>query len=198
MSLNGRLPDSALAGVPGGRLAKNAAAAWNAGPARAGCRPLGPNSSYRTFAAQVFFWNLWKSGHGNLAAFPGTSNHGWGMAIDLQAPWMRQWIDAHGSRYGWKKVEAPGEWWHVNYVGGFVVVNPLRRLNRKQRKAAERLLYHRREAIREATSSRGRRWHRHVRWRKHWRDLVLQMYRSAHGRQKHVLRRVLNDRDGRL
>ena len=72
---------------------------------------------------------------------------------------MRSWINAHGARYGWRKTEAPSEWWHVNYVGGYrppkPKPNPLRHLNPKQRKASENLLYHRRERNREAQSGKG-------------------------------------------
>lgn len=117
---NGRLPDSALADIPGGQLANDGAAAgWLAGPAMAGLRPLGPDSSYRSYDRQSYYWNLYQSGAGNLAAYPGTSNHGWGHAVDLAEPWMREWIDEHGHEYGWAKVEASSEWWHVNYVGGW-------------------------------------------------------------------------------
>jgi hypothetical protein len=27
-------------------------------------------------------------------------------------------IDQIGWKYGWGKVHAPGEWWHVDYLGG--------------------------------------------------------------------------------
>jgi peptidoglycan hydrolase-like protein with peptidoglycan-binding domain len=120
MAENGRLSASELAPIPGGELRKDAAAAWNApgGPADAGLRPTGSRSSYRTYAEQEYFWNLYQSGAGALAAYPGTSNHGWGIAVDLAEPWMRDWIDAHGAKYGWRKTEAMSEWWHVNYVGG--------------------------------------------------------------------------------
>lgn len=120
MSANGRLADSELASIPGGRLAKPAAAAWNAsgGPADNGLRPTGSRSSYRIYADQLYFWNLYQAGKGALAAFPGTSNHGWGNAVDLAEMWMRSWVDDHGARFGWKKTEAFSEWWHVNFVGG--------------------------------------------------------------------------------
>lgn len=116
---NGRLPASDRAPIPGGELRKDAAAAWNApgGPADAGLLPEGPRSSYRTYAEQEQFWADYKAG-GNLAAEPGTSNHGWGIAVDLADEWMRDWIDEHGAKYGWRKTEALSEWWHVNYVGG--------------------------------------------------------------------------------
>lgn len=118
MASNGQLSPSELAPIPGGELRKDAAAAWNAGPAKAGLRPTGPRSSYRTLAEQVELWNDFINGSGNLAAQPGTSNHGWGIAVDLAEEWMRSWIDDHGARFGWKKTEAFSEWWHVNFVGG--------------------------------------------------------------------------------
>ena len=188
-----------LAPIPGGQLANDAAAAWNAGPAKAGCRPLGPNSSYRSYAGQQYFWNLYTSGRGNLAARPGTSNHGLGRAVDLGAPWMRSWIDQHGGRYGWRKVEAASEWWHVNYVGGYKPPpNPLRHLGPKQRAHANRLQYHRREANREAQTGKGPRYKKQVKHRNQWRRRVEQDQKNAHGRQARVLKRVLNDKDGRL
>lgn len=117
---NGRLPASALDDIPGGRLADDGAAqSWNAGPAKAGLRPLGSASSYRDYAKQEEFWAAYQNGTGNLAAYPGTSNHGLGHAVDLAETWMRDWIDEHGHEYGWAKIEAPSEWWHVNYVGGW-------------------------------------------------------------------------------
>lgn len=116
---NGKLAESLLDPIPGGELAKDAAAAWNApgGPADAGLRPGGPQSSYRTYDEQVALYKLYQEGRGNLAAIPGTSNHGWGVAVDLAEEWMRSWINEHGAKYGWKKTEAFSEWWHVNYDG---------------------------------------------------------------------------------
>jgi hypothetical protein len=131
MPSNGRLTDSELAAIPGGQLADDGAAqSWNAGPAKAGLRPLGSNSSYRTYAAQQYYWSLYQSGRGNLAAYPGTSNHGWGHAVDVAEPWMRTWIDEHGHEYGWEKTEAFSEWWHVNYVGGWSGKSQFRALRR--------------------------------------------------------------------
>jgi D-alanyl-D-alanine carboxypeptidase len=199
MASNGNLPPSQLKVVPPGRLENNAAAAWNAGPGRAGCKLLGPNSGYRSYAMQVHYWNLYQSGQGNLAARPGTSNHGWGRAVDLAEPWMRTWINNHGARYGWKKVEAPSEWWHVNYVGGYKPPpNPLRFLKGKTRRRANKLLYHRRRANEEATTGKGPKYRQQVKYRDHYRELVEKDYKRAHGRQARVLKRVLKDRDGHL
>lgn len=116
MAENGKLAASELSPIPGGQLEHEAAAAWNAdgGPADNGLMPTGSRSSYRLYADQVYFWDHQPP----LAAFPGTSNHGWGKAVDLAAEWMRSWIDDHGARFGWKKIEAFSEWWHVNFVGG--------------------------------------------------------------------------------
>jgi len=120
MPENGKLAPSELAAIPGGRLAKPAARAWNAagGPAEAGCLPTGPESTYRDLAGQEKQRHEWcaKGLCGN-AAVPGTSNHGLGICVDLKEPWMRAWIDEHGRPYGWAKTEAFQEWWHVNFTG---------------------------------------------------------------------------------
>jgi len=121
---NGKFPDSELAAIPGGRLSKEAAANWLALRAKGGrelgiwISPLGPRSSYRTFAEQEHFWALYQAG-GNLAARPGTSNHGWGNAVDLaHPPTMRRVVDTFGAPFGWRWGEAPSESWHVTYRGG--------------------------------------------------------------------------------
>ena len=117
---NGRLPASDLAPIPGGELRKDAAAAWNAsgGPADAGLRPGGSMSSYRTYSEQEYLYQLYVTGQGNLAATPGTSNHGYGIAIDLPYGWEQDWMREHGHEYGFAKTEAFSEPWHWNYVGG--------------------------------------------------------------------------------
>jgi peptidoglycan hydrolase-like protein with peptidoglycan-binding domain len=115
---NGRFPDSALADIPGGRLAKPAAAAWNApgGPAEAGCAPGGPESSYRTIAMQETRWRIYLEG-GPLAAQVGTSLHGMGVCVDEPTGEGQSWIHEHGARFGWVKSEAFSEPWHFNYNG---------------------------------------------------------------------------------
>ena len=118
--LNGKLPPSFLRPIAGGMLARDAAASWNllnceARKAGVELRPLGPVSSYRPFAAQVEFWNTFQRG-GNPAARPGTSNHGWGRAIDLADPdRMRPVFDRIAHKYGWSHDEGArvGEAWHV-------------------------------------------------------------------------------------
>jgi hypothetical protein len=149
---NGRIPDSELVSIrPYGRLREDAARGWEApgGPADAGLEPTGPElSTYRDLAGQEHTWYLYQHG-GNLAAYPGTSEHGCGRAVDLKAMWMRQWIDEHGARYGWKKIEAWSEWWHVNFVGGVKLPPIFKSLRkgsrgRRVRKYSRRLAYIRR------------------------------------------------------
>jgi hypothetical protein len=131
MASNGRLSKSELAPIPEGELAIAAAAAWNApgGPADAGLVPTGPRSSYRTYAEQEELWADYKAGRGNLAAQPGTSNHGLGVAIDVRTDGMASWLREHGAEFGWKKTEAFSEPWHFNFVGGveFPTFEPMKK-----------------------------------------------------------------------
>lgn len=125
MAENGKLPPDHLAPINRGRLRKDCAAAFNAMniEARAkGCElyPTGSKSSYRSYAQQVELYALYQSGRGNLAAKPGTSNHGWGTAVDFATPEMRAMVDRIGVKYGWAKQwsDAPSEWWHILYQAG--------------------------------------------------------------------------------
>ena len=104
-------------------LASNAAAAWEAMRQESlqlygtDLYPDGTLSAYRSYAQQLYLYNLYLSGLGGLAAVPGTSSHEYGIAVDLAEPYMRTVVDQIGARYGWAKTEAPSEWWHVNYLG---------------------------------------------------------------------------------
>jgi hypothetical protein len=104
-------------------LASTAAASWNAMRQASLSQygidlyPDGPLSAYRSYAQQLYLYNLYLSGQGGLAAAPGTSSHEYGVAMDLAEPSMRTVVDQIGVAYGWAKTEAPDEWWHVNYVG---------------------------------------------------------------------------------
>jgi hypothetical protein len=125
---NGRLPADALAPIAGGSLRDDCAAAWNAMNLEArdrGCEllPTGSMSSYRSYEQQVYLYELYLSGEGNLAAVPGTSNHGWGTAVDLATYEMRDMIDQIGAKYGYSKSwsDAQSEWWHIVYQAGHYV-----------------------------------------------------------------------------
>jgi GH25 family lysozyme M1 (1,4-beta-N-acetylmuramidase) len=124
---NGQLPESALSpaatGVkcdkPLGQFSNEAAAAYNTAALAAGQRLTinGCSSAYRPLSIQQEFWTLYITGRGNLAAYPGTSNHGWGTAGD-EATWVQGYLKLHGHRFCWVKTEAFSESWHYNYIPG--------------------------------------------------------------------------------
>ena len=82
--------------------------------------------SYRTFEKQVEKHNAFKADTGNLAATPGTSNHGWGTALDLSIPDYPEantnpqfkWLKKNALRFGFHNNDAPSEPWHWDYEGG--------------------------------------------------------------------------------
>lgn len=119
---NGRLPDSALASIGGGhKLRPDAAAAWKKLTAN---KKIGVTDSYRSYAAQVEL----KKRKPRLAGKPGTSNHGWGLALDLVVGGFGsdtyKWLMANGPKFGWvnpkwaQKGGSKPEPWHWEYVGG--------------------------------------------------------------------------------
>ena len=124
MALNGRLPASALAPIAGGRLRKDAALRWNAmnlqrrRQGKSTILPNGPFSSYRDIVGQGIMRRMWCArGKCGNAAVPGTSNHGWGVAVDNNNP---AGVEASGPPFGFSKrwSDAPWESWHVKW-GGF-------------------------------------------------------------------------------
>lgn len=129
MADNGRLPQSSLGRITNAAsgeaayLRKDAARAFNAMNAESErrfgttLRATSGRTAYRTYAAQMYFWNLYITGRGNLAARPGTSNHGWGIAVDFASPKMRWIVDRIGAKYGFAKrwSDAPSEWWHIRF-----------------------------------------------------------------------------------
>ena len=121
---NGNLPKSELRPIAGGgELVVSAAAAWNALAAHVyketGER-ISASEAYRDIDRQWYFWSLYQSGRGNLAAYPGTSNHGLAIAVDLSTVRIRDLIDGYGAPFGWSKSwsDAQSEWWHILYQPG--------------------------------------------------------------------------------
>lgn len=104
-------------------LDAGAAAAWNAMRTDAlnnygvDLYPAGPMSAYRTSTQQGDLYELFLSGAGAPANPPGYSSHELGVSVDLATPAMRDIVDQIGWAYGWGKVEAPDEWWHVSWTG---------------------------------------------------------------------------------
>ncbi len=103
----------------GHRLYAPAAAAWDGLVAAAASEglELRITDSYRTYDQQVdLAARKGLYSQGGLAAKPGTSNHGWGLAVDadVRDPSMLEWLRVNGPRFGF--VEAvPREPWHWEY-----------------------------------------------------------------------------------
>ena len=128
---NGQIPTDVLCplwGTSGHVLRADAAAAFNA-LSRAYAvtfrAPICVTDSYRDFPSQVAV----RAAKPTLAAVPGTSNHGWGVALDLcdgvQAFGSRQheWLRSHAMAFGWfhpSWAQAGGskpEPWHWEFAG---------------------------------------------------------------------------------
>ncbi|SDS43243.1 Peptidase family M23 [Brevibacterium siliguriense] len=106
---NGRIPASAMCQLrtaPGQMLRCDAQAAFDrlskAFEARFGA-PISVTDAYRDYATQVIL----KRRKGRMAATPGTSNHGWALAVDLGSginsfgTAQHQWMRANAPKFGW-------------------------------------------------------------------------------------------------
>lgn len=84
-------------------------------------RDLVLTDSYRSYSLQVRTRAL----KPRTAARPGTSNHGWGMAIDMDHE-SATWLTDHGADFGWvhpnwaRPSGSRPEWWHLEYVAADV------------------------------------------------------------------------------
>jgi len=117
---NGRIPASALQPLGRGshRLWAPAAQAFTAmtqAAARDGVS-IGVTDSYRSYGEQVDLAR--RKGlysQGGLAAKPGTSDHGWGLSLDLDLDSKAQtWMRKHGGEYGFAE-NVPREPWHWTF-----------------------------------------------------------------------------------
>jgi hypothetical protein len=106
---NGQIPAALLCplwGSPGNMLRTDAATAFNAMSKAYAARfghPICVTDSYRSYAAQVDV----RARKPTLAAVPGTSNHGWGLAVDLcdgvqtfGSP-THEWLRSAAPVFGW-------------------------------------------------------------------------------------------------
>lgn len=105
--------------IDGKKVAAKTARAWQelkAAAARDGVR-LKLNSGFRTHGEQQALYRAYQSGRGNLAAYPGTSNHQHGQALDIDV--ARQdaydWMHAHAPGLGWERTVS-SEPWHWEYL----------------------------------------------------------------------------------
>lgn len=87
-------------------------------------RSLNISEAYRSRELQDYYWDLYLRGIGNLAAVPGTSNHGLGLSVDfgsgisIAGSVAKVWMDENAPSYGWvptgnkfPKVEP----WHYDF-----------------------------------------------------------------------------------
>jgi predicted chitinase/LAS superfamily LD-carboxypeptidase LdcB len=117
---NGDLPKSQLTSIGHGAfLHKNAAAKWEELVAAAkkdgvSLKPGGPGGyAYRDYAEQqalVKKYGLWSPSNPG-AAHPGTSNHGWGAAVDVASNGYA-WIGKNAKKFGWRGIS--NEAWHID------------------------------------------------------------------------------------
>jgi len=120
---NGRLAerDLALIGVDHHRLAPAAAEAFRRMRAAAATDgiEIGVTGGYRDYDGQVDLAR--RKGlysNGGLAAKPGTSQHGWGLAVDVDVDHAGQaWLRANAARFGFFE-DVPREPWHWEYLHG--------------------------------------------------------------------------------
>lgn len=133
---NGRIPSSLMSPVPAtvpdsGFLRSDAARQYFS-LASAFQREMGRTlvitEGYRSYERQVDYWNRYQAGTGNLAAYPGTSNHGWGIScdfgssVDVAGSYMKRWMDAYAPAYGWTPTGntfSRPEPWHFDYTAPY-------------------------------------------------------------------------------
>lgn len=122
---NGNLDPTTLTSIGGGhKLRGDAAAAYlqMAAAAQQDGITWSITDSYRDYATQVrLAQEKGLYSQGGLAATPGTSNHGWGLAVDLgggannTGTPQNNWLVANANRFGYFTI--PREPWHWEYRG---------------------------------------------------------------------------------
>lgn len=126
---NGFIPQGELAAISGGGLLQPSAAGafeqLNMAYMQAFRKPISVTDSYRDRAGQ----EACTRAKGNMCAKPGTSNHGWGLALDLGGGVNRfgtpqhTWMRANAAQYGWilpgwaQEGGSKPEPWHWEYIG---------------------------------------------------------------------------------
>lgn len=118
---NGKVPASALQGLGIGDHKLWAPAAEGFTKLRAAAQAdgvtIGVTDSYRSYDSQVDVARrkgLYKDG--GLAAVPGTSDHGWGLSLDLKLDDKAQsWMRANAGRFGFDE-NTPREPWHWTFM----------------------------------------------------------------------------------
>jgi hypothetical protein len=125
MSTNGQLDPATLTQVDGWALLEtNTARAWVDAAAEVlavtGIRPIitSPIGAYRSYAQQVATKaEFTAAGKGYQAAWPGTSNHGWGTAVDVNniSHFNQGQLDGLMRKHGFVR-DVTFESWHYHHV----------------------------------------------------------------------------------
>lgn len=178
---NGQIPAAALVSIGGGfLLEKDAAASFKAMDAYAVAhlgRHIGVKDAYRPLGApgdldrghwsQWAAWERYQRG-GNLAARPGTSNHGLGLAIDFTEDGINI-VHAIGAQFGWSKAwsDAPGEPWHFKYRAGVwhPPADPYKVLTKAERGWVSKLFHHRKQM----RQTKGLAYRKNLAWARYFR-----------------------------
>jgi hypothetical protein len=119
---NGRLPRELLTpiGIGQHRLWAPAAQQFTAMRTAAAQQgvAISVTDSYRSYDSQVeLATRKGLSQNGGLAAVPGTSEHGWGLAVDMDVNGAGMaWLKANGATYGWVQ-PSTREPWHWEFHG---------------------------------------------------------------------------------
>jgi len=117
---NGNIPTSALRRSSGALLRSDASQAFdqmNAAYRSQFGRDISVTDSYRNYAQQVAL----KKTKGKIAATPGRSNHGKGLALDLggginsNGTAQHSWVEANAGKYGFNKPMSY-EPWHWEFI----------------------------------------------------------------------------------
>lgn len=134
------------------------------------------NEGHRTMARQWYFWRLYKSGRGNLAAYPspwaphirtGRIDHAIDFSNDVA---VFTWLSRKGLN---PRRTVRGESWHIEvsaaelrafHARHGVNQDPYRFNTKVERALIHKLLYHRREMAREKRSGAGPRYRKHLKW----------------------------------
>lgn len=120
---NGQLPESALTPIGGGHRVRSGDVADSFKQMSDSAKKEGINlvggltSSYRSYEDQV---RVAKERPG-FAAQPGTSKHGWGIAVDVGYARQQDWMHKKGKQFGWINPawakSSPYEPWHFEKSG---------------------------------------------------------------------------------
>lgn len=140
------------------------------------------NEGHRTLARQTYFWRLYRSGRGNLAAYPspwaphirtGRIDHAIDFSNDAA---VFHWLSRAGLN---PRRTVRGESWHIEVTAaelrGFhkrhgVDADPYKYNTKFERALIHKLIYHRKEMAREKKTGQGPRFKKHLKWARFYKS----------------------------